>query len=171
MVVRCSQCNGLMRVDERGLPNDPRVKVRCPHCREIGLLAEMIASEASFQSGSLETPTDQESRSPARGHGRSDSPRSEMEAGDSSEPNIPSDAFRDFRFPAERQTVNPTKSSGKSRVRLMVFALISLAVVAVFALLVNLVLPGPSGRAFYKGAIPEGTTPETSSQSVPDPGR
>jgi predicted Zn finger-like uncharacterized protein len=171
MIVKCSRCNGLMRVDESALPQDPRVKVRCPHCKEIGLLAEMTASEASFHGEPSEIATPPTSGSGALGDEAIDSPRSGVDAGDSSEPTIPSDAFRDFRFPAERQTVKPTKPSEKSRIRLLIFALVSLAVVAFFALLVNLVLPGPSGSAFYKGAIPEGTTPETATQSAPHPGR
>jgi len=162
MVVRCSHCNGLMRVDENVLPKDPRVKVRCPHCQEIGLLAEMTASEEFLRGEPRETATRDTSSS---------SPQSGLQPDDSSEPTIPSDAFRDFRFPAERQTVESTKSPGKQRVRLLVLALVSLAVVAFFALLVNLVLPGPLGSGFYKGAIPEGSTSETSTQSALHPGR
>jgi hypothetical protein len=58
---------------------------------------------------------------------------------------LPEDAFSDFRFPSEgdpRKTVSPARPrSSKTRVAVWLGA--SVGIILFFAMLVNLILPGP----------------------------
>jgi hypothetical protein len=71
------------------------------------------------------------------------------------EPTIPDDAFENFRFPAETDERKPERKRMSRAKRVLLWVAISLAVVAFFALLVNVMLPGPTGRKPFVGAVPE----------------
>lgn len=151
MVIKCAHCKGLMRIEESRIPAGGGVKVRCPHCSEIGYVP---APDVEAARETKPVPGDH----PASGEALAgaipvhQTLASETVKGASGpEPSLPEDAFHDFRFPAERQmqeSVSAPLSRGK---RILVWAAVSLAVVAFFALLVNLVLPGPSGRKPFSG--------------------
>jgi len=157
-----------MRVDENALPRDQSFKVRCPSCKGIGTIGDTPDRET--KSGGELHGEDSSGGSAGRLNKAALHAPAALEA--AFEPSIPDDAFQDFRFPAER--LNGKEEAGprsRNKPRLLILALISLAVVSFFALLVNLVLPGPSERSIYKGAIPPDNGTVQSAPTVPRPGR
>jgi hypothetical protein len=58
---------------------------------------------------------------------------------------IPRDAFKTFRYPEERENHQTPPKQAKRGLPLWLWVLISLMVVAFFAVLVNVILPGPAG--------------------------
>jgi predicted Zn finger-like uncharacterized protein len=152
MIVQCSKCQGKMRVDQDRIPPGEKVKIRCPLCGEIQAYSGQPHGFVPADKPEIR----QQSVSPSpkvavRGQNAS----SALSRGPQ-EPSIPSDAFQDFRFPAERGG-NPTsrnRTSEKPRrkgLHAAIFILASLAVIAVFALIVNIVLPGPAGKRPMQG--------------------
>jgi predicted Zn finger-like uncharacterized protein len=155
MVIKCAQCKGLMRVEESRIPAGGGVKVRCPHCSETGYVP---ARDIETARETKPVPGDQ----PASGEAvpsagmLHQTPAPETAKGaDGVEPSVPEDAFRDFRFPAERQMQESVRAPFSRRTKILIWAAVSLAVVALFALLVNLVLPGPSGTRPFGSTAPE----------------
>ncbi|MFZ5866013.1 MAG: hypothetical protein ACOYXY_09050 [Thermodesulfobacteriota bacterium] len=53
------------------------------------------------------------------------------------------DYVNDYRFPAEQEADASKRSAMALRARILVWVLLSLGVILVFAFLVNLILPGP----------------------------
>lgn len=168
MIVKCAHCQGLMRVDEAALPERESFMVRCPSCKGIG----------TIEAGDAKSWEDPHGIDPSGEIGGKQRPaaKSTLHApaahGEAFEPSIPDDAFEDFRFPAERtEDKENVRPRGRSKSRLVIFALISIAVVAFFALLVNLLLPGPSGKSIYKGAIPPDNNSVQSAPTSPGSGQ
>jgi hypothetical protein len=152
MIVQCSKCQGKMRVDQGRIPPGEKVKIRCPLCGEIQAYSEqptsVIRADISevMPQGVAASPkagVREQKASPALLRGPQ-------------EPSIPSDAFQDFRFPAER-SANPASRNKtpekprRSGLRAAIFILASLAIIALFALIVNIVLPGPAGKKPAQG--------------------
>jgi predicted Zn finger-like uncharacterized protein len=166
MIVRCSHCQQLLRVDEKSFPEGGSAKVRCPHCKVIGQMAARpsagavgagphVGNSGSDAEYPLLNPLDvtpppspttvaPAPESPPRTGGGAES--SAAPGSTWSDTRLPSDAFQSFRFPAER---GKSPVAGKSRMsktwRLALWAVASLVVIGFFALLVNIVLPGPGG--------------------------
>jgi len=135
-----------MRLDEKNLPDKPKVKVRCPHCRGIGYIENTSApnplpSLSDEQPVSQPYPSKFELREPL-------TDKLEMEY----DVSMPHDAFNEFRFPAEQDR---HRNSRKTAIGLktIILAVASLVVVIFFALLVNIILPGPSGITGVPGAV------------------
>ena len=128
MVVRCSQCNGLLRVDEDNLPVDRRAKIRCPHCKGIGLMPERTDGNPSSAEPNSAPDADYPVLVPAKEPPR---PRDWKEAA------MPQDAFKSFRYPEERSGRTPGKKPPAKRWSLILWVVVSVAVVAFFAVLVN----------------------------------
>lgn len=154
MILKCSKCDGMMKVDENIVPKAENFKVRCPHCGEIDTVPHPTFSDPN---------TENEAREPAPI--RQDSPplqqTTELEpasSGDNkpegAEPSLPSDAFGRFRFPAEKEAKDKPKEPMGRRARILVWAGLSAAVVVLFALLVNLLLPGPAAQSTDLGFVP-----------------
>ena len=146
MVIRCAHCQGTMRLDEKNLPDKPKVKVRCPHCRGIGYIENTSApnplpSLSDEQPVSQPYPSKFELREPL-------TDKLEMEY----DVSMPHDAFNEFRFPAEQDR---HRNSRKTAIGLktIILAVASLVVIIFFALLVNIILPGPSGITGVPGAV------------------
>lgn len=152
MIVQCSKCQGKMRVDQDRIPPGEKVKIRCPLCGEIQAYSEQSTSVTATHKPEVGPPG--VAASPKAGVRDQKATPGPLRA--SQEPSIPPDAFQDFRFPAER-SANPgsrTKAPQKPRrrgLRAAIFILASLAVIAVFALIVNIVLPGPAGKKPAQG--------------------
>jgi hypothetical protein len=134
----------MMRLDEGRIPKGGGVKIRCPRCKEIDYVEDPSLSKSRGQAPAaagkidIRTSKDRElSRrsAPAKGNAREES-----------EPSIPDDAFHGFRFPAERETNSSSARTMRPWVRILIWGIVSLAVVAFFALLVNVVLSGPAGN-------------------------
>lgn len=152
MIVQCSKCQGKMRVDQDRIPPGEKVKIRCPLCGEIQAYSEQPAGVS---------PADKPEASPqgvaaAPKAGVRDQKPSPALLRGPQEPSIPSDAFQDFRFPAERganpASRNKTPEKPRRRgLRAAIFILASLAVIALFALIVNIILPGPAGKKLEQG--------------------
>jgi predicted Zn finger-like uncharacterized protein len=144
MIVRCSQCQQLLRVDENNLPEGRSVKVRCPHCNVIGQMSGR-QSEAITAAGDHSETAVPETDYPLLL--RVDGPPAPAAASTAEwhDSSLPSDAFQSFRFPAEREKREAATKQKRSTVKYVLWAIGSLAVIGFFALLVNIVLPGPGG--------------------------
>jgi predicted Zn finger-like uncharacterized protein len=144
MIVNCTRCKEKMRVDESRIPPGEKVKIRCPMCGEV--------QPYKGQSEHLSAAVEPSIRTDSSVSPRLSSPDKVEENTSIKTPEeftIPADAFQDFRFPAERGAAGMTrKQTPKSRKGFQAFAfvLISLGVIAVFALIVNMILPGPAGK-------------------------
>lgn len=162
MIVRCCQCEGKMRIDESALPKGQTVKVRCPHCSAVGCMPEVPLTDAAG-SGKSGHESEYVSLLP---------PEPLPPTPAKAEAEFDPDAFRDFRFPAERDAPLPKRTLPVSRTRrLAVWAAISVAVVLLFALLVNLILPGPTGRKQVIHTAPGEERPSSQSPQDPTGGR
>ncbi len=157
MIIRCAHCQGTMRLDENALPDRPRVRVRCPHCRGIGYIERRFSQPTPAVSSHAERPA-----------GKSDQAKFQLPKQVTDEPeveydlSIPEDAFKEFRFPAEQDSDgrsrngirNGTRNGIRNRatigLKTVIVVVASLITIAFFALLVNIILPGPSG---VKGAV------------------
>ncbi len=157
MIVRCALCKGQMKLDEASLPDRPRIKVRCPHCQGIGyverpaLYDTTLENDTAVQAASDSFGTTAEFRRKELGFET-----------DSHEPSVPTDAFKEFHFPSEKRDepqVHESRSRGR---KILLWAVISLAVVAFFALIVNIVLPGPSGgQGMLRAVQPHESVPRS----------
>ncbi|HMK34023.1 MAG TPA: zinc-ribbon domain-containing protein [Desulfomonilaceae bacterium] len=153
MIVTCPRCNGKMRVDESRLPSGERVKVRCPHCKEIS------AIEATVQSVQTGSPVDRSVEPAAKPESSAaDTSSAAVDSRPSAQGSdrdlyFPKDAFHNFRFPAETETPQASNEKPGSPVRTIVWIAVSVAIIGLFALLVNLVLPGPLGQEPLGGRI------------------
>jgi len=139
-----------MRVDESRISAGGRVKVRCPHCSGIGFAA---APSPLARAPRVPVPL----AAPPGGQGPAHTPEAPPPAPDRPGGNLFADACEasadGFRFPAERKAVRSAAPAFLSPRRMLVWVGISLAVVAAFALLVNVTLPGPGGARPFQ-AIP-----------------
>jgi len=131
-----------MRLDEKNLPDKPKVKIRCPHCRGIGYI-ENTSAPNPLPSLSDEQPVRQPHQ-PKIELRESLTDKLEMEY----DVSLPHDAFQEFRFPAEQDRQGNSRKTTIG-LKTIILAVASLVVIIFFALLVNIILPGPSG---IKGA-------------------
>jgi predicted Zn finger-like uncharacterized protein len=165
MIIKCPHCDGKMRVDETKIPPGERVRVLCPHCSEISPVGVATAPDSaaavaaptggSRQTADLAKPP--ETEAPKTGQ-RSAAPEQEL--------CFPRDAFQNFRFPAEKESPTASKKKASSMARLVVWIVVSLAIIGLFALLVNLILPGPHGvKPFGQVENIEQSLPDTSGVS------
>jgi hypothetical protein len=144
MILKCAYCSGQMRVDESRIPQGKRVRIRCPHCDGIGLTSLDPPSGDSV--GAVPAAAELKDRgalSPLSGQEERGSSRVPGKGPEVSEPAVPAYAFNGFRFPSEVETGRPAKRSWGPRTRIAAWVGASLGIVLVFALIVNLVLPGP----------------------------
>jgi hypothetical protein len=128
-----------MTVDDASIPIGKPLKVRCPHCKGIGLVErqqvprDAMPHTARPRSGSGEQvpPRQKSPVSPSRG-------RQVFEV------SLPADAFKDFRFPSEE--VEQRRATSEPRLRRKVIWMIgaSLGTILFFAALVNIILRGPA---------------------------
>jgi predicted Zn finger-like uncharacterized protein len=143
MVIRCAHCQGTMRLDEKNIPDKPKVKVRCPHCSGIGYI-ENTSTPNPLPSLFDEQPVSQDEGPKFE---LPEPPTDNLEVG--YDVSLPHDAFKDFRFPAEQDRQNNHRKTaiGLTSIGLKTIILVvaSLVVIIFFALLVNIILPGPSG--------------------------
>lgn len=151
MVIKCMHCKGLMRIEENRIPAGGGVKVRCPHCSELGYVpARDVEAARETKPVPGDHPASGEAL-PGAGTLHQTLASEPVKRASGAEPFLPEDAFHDFRFPAERQMQESVRSPLSRGKKILVWAAVSLVVVAFFALLVNLVLPGPSGRKPFSG--------------------
>jgi len=146
----------MMRLDETRIPEGGGLKIRCPRCKEMDYVEDPSLSKTRGQAQAptatgridIRSSTDREPAprtGPVKGH-----------APEESEPSIPDDAFHGFRFPAEREKNSSAVSTKRPWMRILIWGIVSLAVVAFFALLVNIVLSGPAGDNPIFGGKPAG---------------
>lgn len=130
MILKCSHCQGLMKVDDDRLPQGKRAKVRCPHCDAVGLMGEQL-TPLDVPSDSVSPPAEDSTPKPEQAPSKR-RPFAERFKDDP-----------DYHFPAEE--TDPKKDAKpRSKTRQMIFwAALSVFVALFFALVVNLILPGP----------------------------
>ncbi|MCL5122990.1 MAG: zinc-ribbon domain-containing protein [Deltaproteobacteria bacterium] len=143
MVVKCFNCEALLRVDEKSIPEGEQINVRCPKCGSEGIIG---ANQHSFKSETdslqqiqgleskiVEKPVDQ----------MKDQPLSKTATNSKAgELTLPEDAFKDFRFPGQVSPSSKKSLFGDRRAGKIFFLIASIIVVAIFTILVNLILPG-----------------------------
>jgi predicted Zn finger-like uncharacterized protein len=134
MIIKCSHCSGSMRVDESRVPKGQKVKIRCPHCKEIGVFQDRPTIDQTSAPRVLADTPDLTGAS---------TPRHRATGNGVSEHSLPSDAFESFRFPSERESTLDERPSARAGFGIVTWILVSLAVVGFFALLVNIILSGP----------------------------
>ncbi|MCA1960589.1 MAG: zinc-ribbon domain-containing protein [Desulfomonile sp.] len=134
MIVKCAQCGEKMRVDDNSVPPGRKVKLRCPHCQAVGVTWLPARSEEAA-AASIAAVVDETKRMQSR------TSRAPIHA--DKEPHIPADAFNNFRFPSEEEGRGSHRAAMSWKVRLLLWGVASGGVILFFALLVNLVLPGP----------------------------
>ena len=142
MILSCSHCGGMMKVDEAKIPSNRRFKVRCPHCENIDVVTYQSSGHpesqaARHEKSATEQPTPAE-RKPRTYH--------------NTEPSTVTRSSGDIRFPAD--TGDEEKRArifiGR-KTRIILWAVGSLLWIGFCALVVNLVLPGPYGGSPVTG--------------------
>jgi nitrate reductase NapE component len=133
-----------MKIDETKLPEGKDGMVRCPHCREIlrideeSLSLRPLASDSRPQEEPLDT---NESVAPQADEQEFTS--YDVPPNHDTKTSIDEDSSDDFLFPAEMGP-DPLKEKKRSlKLKLVLWVIISVALIGFFALLVNLILPGP----------------------------
>lgn len=144
MIVQCPHCDEFLRLDKTG-PLQPRsLEVKCPKCFGEGFfLSRTKTSRETCEDCAVETKLESSNRK---------EPKS-IES-ESSDFTIPEDAFNSFRFPAEEKSVQNHREGMDRKRRLTIFVGASILVVAIFAAVVNLVLPGPSPYKLENTGLP-----------------
>ena len=144
MILKCSYCSGKMRVDDERIPVGRAVKVRCPHCKGIGLIARKApagptasltsAAAAKGESAPAAPPPTPTEMIDSFEHSQGSQPPSLLSE---------RDAFDEFRFPSEQEVVQAGEKARGTGIRIIGWIVASLAVILAFALIVNLILTGP----------------------------
>ena len=151
MVVKCAHCFELMRVDDSRVPEGKPVKVRCPHCQGIGIV-ELAVREA-YSTAPVTEPVIAVPRAPQAPAERVPQAESRQEL---------FDPLDEIQFPADRGFPERPPEPSRKWLRMAIWTAISVAVVGFFALLVNIVLPGPRPSTQYR---PD----QLQQQNVPQP--
>lgn len=156
MILSCSQCGGMMKVDEAKVPANRKFKVRCPHCQYVDVVTgQSVAPEVSA-TGPLEARNDQPARL-KQSHAIARDRESSLDVQRS---------HGDIHFPADIGDVEPLAKKLMSRkMWLICWVVGSVTWVGLFALLVNLILPGP-----YGGRPVTGLPPQEEATSFPGTG-
>jgi predicted Zn finger-like uncharacterized protein len=152
IIVRCSHCRGLMKVDDGRLPADKPGRVRCPHCDRICPadprqdLSDQLrtTSEAALEDteGARVPPAESEKTAPQSAPGTVKRPSTVSQ---------PAEDDNDFVFPAEQGGRRSRERSLSTGGRVILLTVLSLFVMAFFALVVNVLLPGPPKSSLATG--------------------
>ncbi|MDQ1240269.1 MAG: hypothetical protein QG577_2455 [Thermodesulfobacteriota bacterium] len=148
MVFECQSCGGLLRLEEPTVGKQSPEKVVCPHCGRQG---KIISGHGSYvrdsqeKSGFLRQENDVSSKGEdltETGVPQRDRTVLELES--------PQEAFQKSRIMTNsgNELGKRKNLSGSGWIK---WAVVSLAVICSFALLVNLILPGPTGNSFFRG--------------------
>ncbi len=141
MIVECPHCNGLLQTDETVFFQGQTLHARCPKCSGegfyIGTIRETVAKAGPSSDG-----IDRETGFRKTG------------VSQASDFTIPDDAFKNFRFPAETEALRARRAGVKPNFRALVIAGLSIFVIALFAALVNIILPGPRPYAIEHTGLP-----------------
>lgn len=128
-----------MKVDESKIPQGEHVQIKCPHCQSIDEFPQdsKTTTEPIIEHNqAVNTEMDQQKKP----------------ANHISNATIPDDAFRGFRFPAEKES-QINRSPRNTTMNLKFWLILGSIIVAGFALLVNIILPGPmEGTQFHQKA-------------------
>jgi len=148
MVVKCFNCESLLKVNRDKDVEGEQVSVRCPKCGSEGLIGEPQSPKDPNAALFLETGVSETKVTVTETNLEKDQSSTkttkQVKAG---ELTLPEDAFRDFRFPAEIESTGKNSSSWNHRTKLITLLIASILVVFFFASLVNVILPGlpPAG--------------------------
>ncbi len=149
MVVKCFSCETLLKVNENDIAAGSKTGVRCPKCGAEGVTEspplEQDGNTGPLSVHNLDAPMATDSGVTNSRH--ADSSSANWLSGNPPEMTMPEDAFREFRFPVETDPLSAQRASWSFRSKMLVLGAASLLVVAVFATLVNIILPGspPAG--------------------------
>lgn len=151
MIVECSQCRGLSRVDDAGLSPSAVTTIRCPHCHAEGALQFAPALNHGVQELG-KTGLIGPSESPPLLRDEKNTEKRSMEGlARENDPTLPEDTFQNFHTHSGKKIRAPRTQGSAFNLKLLLWAGLSLGIVLVFALLVNLILPGPAGERSVTG--------------------
>jgi predicted Zn finger-like uncharacterized protein len=147
IILKCTHCGGMMKVDEAKVPPNRKFKARCPHCQNVDVVSsESIALQGSsvgpLAAPAVQQPTTLVTPPP-------------VVARDSGPSLVVPPTEQEIHFPADLQDEPPARQRMSQRNKLICWAVGSLLWVALFALLVNLILPGPYGGPPVTGLPPQ----------------
>lgn len=148
MVFECQSCGGLLRLEEKMLPRLHTEGVVCPHCGRQGKIGGGRDSDTVDFAG--ESRCLRETNIVLSGSRNVSGAEDSVGVGSAKDPEIPRGSFMEGRTKTEGNSV---ASRGKNPVGIgwIKLAAVSLAVICLFALLVNLILPGPTGARLFGG--------------------
>ncbi len=143
-----------MRVDDSCLPEGKAVRVRCPHCQGIGTVGP-LATDPGKSAPAPATASEPSTALP-------DQPKAPtVEAPQPEHRQELFDPLNDISFPADSgPTLDPAAQPRRKWLRMAIWAVVSLAVVGFFALLVNIVLPGPRHSTRATDQAPPSNVPQ-----------
>ena len=135
MIIKCSHCAGKMRVDESRIPKGQRFKIRCPHCKGIGVIQDQPTVDQAPVPEVLSAASGVRRKGLTLHHG------------------LPAMGFRNtvcrrtrftaFAFPRKEKPLWFRPPPARRGLGIVTWILVSLGIVAFFALLVNIILSGP----------------------------
>ena len=133
MIVKCAFCDGFMRVDRESLGTGKKAKVRCPRCQKVGLVsATAIAHKSAKSKRKIPGASGVLSYSPEKSEvGEAPNGEELLESSD------------EYLFPSEQKDFSYGRTAEGKGIRIFLWIMASLIVILLFAMLVNLVLPGP----------------------------
>jgi len=152
MVIQCRSCKGLIRCDPVLASGDMAHRIRCPHCGREGFIvrSKPLERDADLEILTPEPDLDKDIVLEQRGensHFREKKDVWELEAPQGYREEVETMSGVQRPFGAK------PAASGINWVR---WIAASLAVVIAFALFVNLILPGPTGRKLFGGVTFQG---------------
>ncbi len=147
MVIQCRSCNGLLRCDPMLASGDRARRIRCPHCGRDGFIHNDTVSEGGAVLETITPKPDVDKNIISKEQSENDEFREQKDVWEleiRQEPREEADAMSSEQKPL------CAKPAG-SRINWVRWIAASFAVVLVFALFVNLILPGPTGHKLFGG--------------------
>jgi len=141
MVIQCRSCRGLLRCDPSVANHDRTRRIRCPHCGGEGFV--LISGTTVVKEG-LEPEWLE-----AIALNECEDKRLSSHEDDAQEQGILHEPFVEPDLMSDAQMSPPSKST--AGINWLKWILASFTVIVFFALLVNLILPGPTGHKFFGG--------------------
>lgn len=147
MLIQCRFCKGLIRCDPVIVNQASATNVQCPHCGRVGY----IQARKSYET---ENRKEQFTRGPVQEHEifpeQLDEKDTVRERSEAWEGEIPNESSQELHIMNVTQISSHQKTTA-SGTKWLRWILASAAVIVFFALLVNLILPGPTGHKFFGG--------------------
>lgn len=145
MLIQCQTCKGLLRLDSAAVSEDGIRRIRCPRCGAEGFIDPLESVGDRDEQIGLDLELNERAvvRDKCQKQGLLGRDDERNVQGIVCDPALEPEVIRNVQKP----------SRGVSRllsIRWRNWAIASLVVMVFFALLVNLILPGPTGHKFFR---------------------